>query len=82
MIYGAKWCAYTLMACELLRSRRIAFSFVDVDTISDFRAELRRRFCQTTIPVVVIDDELVGGYRELRQLERAGGLDDLRRVAA
>lgn len=82
VIYGANWCAYTLMACELLRARRIPFSLIDVDEMAEFRAELRRRFKHNTIPVIVVDDEALGGYRELRQLERAGGLSDLRRIAA
>lgn len=77
-LYGAGWCGYTHRAKALLRNRGIAFAFYDLDSRPDLRTRLLELSGNATVPQVLIDQRPIGGYAELVQLDRAGGLDGIR----
>ena len=41
------------------------------------RAELVARTGMMSFPQIVVDDEVLGGFRELLEADRSGRLDDL-----
>jgi len=81
-IYTTRWCGYCVRAKALLESKRLAYEEVHVDGHPDFRARLRVLTGGWTVPQGVIDGRPIGGYTELRALERSGRLDELLADAA
>ena len=76
-IYTTPWCGFCQAAKRLLDSREIPYEEIDVDA-PDKRAEVRSKYSWPTVPVVLIDDEVVGGYSELEALDRDKGLGHLK----
>jgi glutaredoxin 3 len=76
-LYTTRWCGYCVRAKALLEAKRVPYEEVHVDGDPDFRGRLRDLTGGWTVPQVVIDGRPVGGYTELRALERSGRLDEL-----
>ena len=75
IVYTTEPCGYCRVAKALLNKRGIAYEEINLAKDPDGRAELVRVTGMMTFPQVVIDGESVGGYQELVQLDRAGGLE-------
>ena len=73
-VYTTEPCGFCRTAKALLNARKIPFEEVNLSKNGDGRAELAERTGMMTFPQVVIDGESIGGYQELVQLDRAGGL--------
>ena len=80
-VYTTEPCGYCRTAKALLAKRRIPYEEINLSRDPDGRAELVRRTGMMTFPQVVIDGESIGGYQELVQLDRAGGLAELEAAA-
>jgi glutaredoxin 3 len=73
-LYTTEWCGYCRRATQLLDDRGLPYEEISLDDDPAFRRrvfELGRRW---TVPLVVIDGTPVGGYVELRELDRSGAL--------
>ena len=77
-IYAATWCGYCRAAKQLLDDRQVPYDEIDVTDDQAARSEAADRFDWPTIPIVLIDGELVGGYTELAALDQSQGLQHLR----
>jgi glutaredoxin 3 len=77
VIYSTRVCPYCAAAKELLRRKGVAFEEVDLTDQPEERARLRERTGRTTVPQIFIGDKSVGGYDDLRALDRQGELDRL-----
>jgi glutaredoxin 3 len=80
-VYTTEPCGYCRVAKALLNKRGIAFEEINLAKDPEGRAELVRRTGMMTFPQVVIDGENIGGYQELVQYDRAGGLAELAEAA-
>ena len=80
-VFTTEPCGYCRVAKALLNKRGIAFEEINLAKDPEGRAELVRRTGMMTFPQVVIDGESIGGYQELVQLDRAGGLAELEAAA-
>jgi glutaredoxin 3 len=79
-MYSTTYCGYCRRAEELLRRRGVPVETIDVtDDLSARAALVRRAEGRRTVPVIFIDDQLIGGYQELAALAASGELD--RRLA-
>jgi glutaredoxin 3 len=76
-IYTRKWCGYCAAAERLLRGKRIEFENIDCTGDHAKREWLAEVTGRTTVPQVFIDGRPVGGYDDLKMLERSGELDRL-----
>ncbi|MEA2627272.1 MAG: glutaredoxin 3 [Candidatus Binatota bacterium] len=76
-VYTTIYCTYCRQAKALLERKGVEFEEVDVTTDSDSRDWLVRTTGRRTVPQVFIGEQPVGGYDELRELERSGELDQL-----
>jgi glutaredoxin 3 len=76
-IYTTAWCAYCVRAKALLDARGLAYEEIDLDDDPAFRRRLLDLTGGWTVPQIVIDGRPIGGYTELWQLDRSGGLDRL-----
>jgi glutaredoxin 3 len=79
-VYTTPWCGYCDAAKALLDRKGVDYEEVNVAEDEGFRLRLVELTGRWTVPQVVIDEEPVGGYAELRSLERSGELD--RKLAA
>lgn len=64
-LYSVGWCGYCRAARRLLDAREIPYRFHDLT--GDYPAidDVKKRFGHYTVPVVLLDGALVGGYTEL-----------------
>ena len=76
-MYTTAWCGYCVRAKALLDARGIDYDEVDLGDDPAFRARLNELTGGWTVPQIVIGGCHVGGYTELRRLERDGRLDQL-----
>lgn len=76
-IYTTVWCGFCRAAKALFAARGISFEEIDVGVDPAFRQRLFELTGGRTVPQILIDGEPIGGYSELRALERAGRLDEL-----
>jgi glutaredoxin 3 len=76
-IYTRRWCGYCTAAEELLKQKGVAYEHVDATGDPATRKWLVEVTGRTTVPQIFIDGKPIGGYDDLRALDRAGKLDAL-----
>lgn len=76
-MYTSAWCGYCERAKVLLKQRGLDYEEIRIDDQPDFRARLLEQTGGWTVPQILIDDRPIGGYTELWQLDRSGGLERL-----
>lgn len=78
LVYRTRYCPFCVAAERFLRSHDIEFEEVSLDDHPD-----RRGFTASimpghaTVPLILIGDRPIGGYRELLDLDATGELDKL-----
>jgi glutaredoxin 3 len=77
-MYTTEWCGYCVRAKALLDARGLDYDEVDLGDDPAFRARLNELTGGWTVPQIVVDDRVIGGYAELRLLDRDGRLELLR----
>ena len=78
MIYTSRTCGYCHAAKRFLRDvKGVAFREVDVTFDVRARDRLVEETGMTTVPQIFVGSHHVGGYDDLRELDREGGLDAL-----
>jgi glutaredoxin 3 len=76
-LYCSGFCAYCVMAERLLEAKGARYEVLRVDTDNKLYEEMLTRSQRRTVPQIFIDDQHIGGYTDLAQLDREGGLDPL-----
>ena len=76
-IYTTRWCGYCVRAKALLDDKGIEYEEISLDDDPGFRARLHELTGGWTVPQIVVDGKPIGGYAELRRLDRDGRLEDL-----
>jgi glutaredoxin 3 len=76
-MYTTAWCGFCVRARAFLEAKGLAYEEVRIDDDPAFRARLHDLTGRWTVPQILIGDESIGGYSELRQLDREGRLDEL-----
>lgn len=76
-IYTRRWCGYCTAAEHLLKQKGVAYEHVDATGDPETRKWLVEVTGRTTVPQIFIDGQSIGGYDDLRALDRAGKLDAL-----
>jgi glutaredoxin 3 len=77
-IYTTPFCGYCVAAKRLLDAKGAAFAEIDVARDPARRAEMiQRAKGGRTVPQIFVGETHVGGYEEMRALDRAGRLDPL-----
>jgi len=65
------------MAERLLENKGAEYEVLRVDNDSKLYEEMLTRSQRRTVPQIFINDQHIGGYDDLAQLDREGGLDPL-----
>jgi glutaredoxin 3 len=76
-LYTTAWCGYCDRAKALLRERGLPYEEVRVDHDPAFRAKLLDLTGRWTVPQILVDGRPIGGFVELRELDRRGLLAEL-----
>jgi len=73
-MYTTTWCGYCVRAKALLESRGIEYDEINLDDNAHFRQKLLDLTGGWTVPQILIDGKLIGGYTELWRLDKSGQL--------
>ena len=76
-MYTTDPCSFCANAKALLRQRGLDFDEVNLGKNPAARAELVAMTGMLSFPQIVIDGEVLGGFRELVESARNGRLDEL-----
>jgi glutaredoxin 3 len=76
-MYSTDSCSFCLRAKALLDARKLEYEEINLERDPDGRAELARRTGMMSFPQILVGDELIGGFMELRDAERSGQLREL-----
>tara|TARA_Y100000768_G_scaffold310640_1_gene245044 strand:+ start:384 stop:638 length:255 start_codon:yes stop_codon:yes gene_type:complete len=77
-IYSGPLCNFCDAAKRLLSRNNLEFKEIDISVKDGLREEMiKKANGKRTIPQIFFDDHHVGGYVELRELEKKGDLINL-----
>ena len=77
IMYTGPFCNFCDAAKRLLKRNGLSFSEIDVSTGEKIKEEMiKKSNGQRTIPQIFFDDYHVGGYTELRELEKSNNLKE------
>jgi len=76
-LYTRRWCGYCVAAERLLKQKAVDFEHIDTTGDPEIRRWLVEATGRTTVPQIFIDGAPVGGYDDLKALDRTGRLDAL-----
>jgi glutaredoxin 3 len=76
-VYTTDWCGYCAAAKSLLG--RIGLEFTEINLTGDpeRKAALKEKYGSRTVPIILVGERFIGGFRELSKLEKSGELDAL-----
>jgi glutaredoxin 3 len=73
-VYSTDPCAFCTRAKQLLDKRGIAYEEVNLAKDPAGREQLLGRTGMLSFPQIVVDDDLLGGFRELIMADQSGRL--------
>ena len=76
-IYGKPNCKYCVSAKELCRELGLKFTYIDIDADAEAKRDfmLRTNFAKT-VPQIFLNDSLIGGFDEFKQVVANGHLGE------
>ena len=77
IIYSASWCGPCMNAKKLLDSKNIDYKEIDIEKANISRKELQKLTGGATIPQIIINENNIGGFDQLLDLNQSGDLDKL-----
>ena len=76
-VYSKEWCPYCAKAKALLRSKQLDYEEIDITSDAEGEQAMVARAQRRTVPQIFIDDQSIGGYDDLAQLNATGELDGM-----
>ncbi len=77
IMYTAAFCGYCVGAKSLLKKKGVAYLEIRVDEEAGKREEMEQRAGRDSVPQIFIDDQHIGGFDELVELDMDDELDSL-----
>ena len=78
IVYTGPFCNFCDAAKRLLKRNGLSFSEIDVSSGEKIKEEMiKKSNGQRTIPQIFFDDQHIGGYDEVRVLEKENKLKEL-----
>jgi glutaredoxin 3 len=78
-VYSTQVCPYCNQAKALLTSLQVPFKNVDLSADPDLWENLSVKYNWHTVPMIVIGEEFIGGFSDLKKLQDKGEL--LKKIA-
>lgn len=76
-LYTANYCPYCHAAKALLDKKGVKYKEVDVTEDPVMKQRVMEEHGWRTVPIILINDKLIGGFDELRVLEIENKLDEI-----
>ncbi|MCH2446781.1 MAG: glutaredoxin 3 [Candidatus Marinimicrobia bacterium] len=73
-IYTTNWCSYCKMAKRYFDEQEMSYEEINIEEKGMSREELQKVTGGMSVPQIVIDDEVIGGYDNLMAMASAGEL--------
>ena len=73
-IYTTNWCPYCKMAKRYFDEQGMSYEEINIEEEGMSREELQKMTGRMSVPQIVIDDEVIGGYDNLMAMASAGEL--------
>ena len=80
-VFTQAWCPYCSRVVELLQKKGVAFKETEAPHGSAERQGAMNKAGRSTMPLVFIDGNFVGGCDDVVALDRAGKLDPMLQAA-
>lgn len=77
LLYKKNPCPYCDRAINLLEGRGAAYKVIDLTDKMDELQKIKQQYGWQTVPIIVINGKLIGGYTDLKDLDESGELDKL-----
>jgi len=77
VIYTSSNCGYCVAAKSLLRTKGVDFIEINILVDPERRQEMIERSAKRTVPQIFIGKRHIGGFEDLRELDRNDELDNL-----
>ena len=78
LMYSGPMCNFCEAAKRLLDRNNLKYEVIDISSAEGIRDEMiKKSNGKRTIPQIFFDDHHVGGYQELRELEKENKLQEL-----
>lgn len=74
-LYSTSTCPYCRSAKQMLNAKGISYTEIDVRSV-ETKVEMVNRSGRCTVPQIFIGNRHVGGFDDLAQLDREGGLTE------
>lgn len=76
-IYYMPFCPYCSWAQQLLDGKGVEYTMINVSDDDNMRQQMEDLSGRQSVPQIFIGDVHVGGFDDLSELDRQGGLDPL-----
>ena len=73
-IYTTNWCHYCKMAKRYFDEQEMSYEEINIEEKGMSREELQKVTGGMSVPQIVIDDKVIGGYDNLMAMASAGEL--------
>ena len=73
-IYTTNWCSYCKMAKRYFDEQEMSYEEINIEEKGMSREELQKVTGGMSVPQIIIDDEVIGGYDNLMEMASAGEL--------
>ena len=73
-IYTTNWCSFCVMAKRYFDEQEMPYEEINIEKEGMSREELQKVTGGMSVPQIVIDDEVIGGYENLMAMASAGEL--------
>jgi glutaredoxin 3 len=77
VMYTKDPCPYCVNAKRLLNNKGIQVEEIDLTDNTDEMIRLKNKYNWRTVPMILINDQFIGGYDDMKALDREGRLDPL-----
>ncbi|SIQ08041.1 glutaredoxin 3 [Halanaerobium kushneri] len=75
-VYSKNWCPYCKKAKAFLKSKGLSFTEIDINEKDNYEV-MQKRTGGKTVPQIIINDQSLGGYDDLIELENKGEFNQL-----
>ena len=67
-MYSTQYCPFCIAAKNLFKSLDIEYEEIDLTNKLEERLEISSQYNWKTVPIIIINEKLVGGFDELNKL--------------
>ncbi|MFZ4404917.1 MAG: glutaredoxin domain-containing protein [Pseudobdellovibrionaceae bacterium] len=76
-LYKKNPCPFCDRAINFFNSRGVVFETIDLTNNPEGLQAIKDQWGWKTVPIIVINDQLIGGYNDLKALDEEGGFAPL-----